>query len=109
MATVRPILAALIAISVAIVPATGGAAVSTNPVEMSMPDNAEMPCCPGFNDQDSSKSSVACALKCINFVGAVLPAMVIPQPGLVDAAPPSFVVGVLREHMSSPPTHPPPV
>jgi|SRR5665213_576659 len=106
---VHTILAALIAISVAIVPATGGATASTKPVEMSMPDNADMPCCPGCNDQDSSKGSVACALKCINFVGAVLPAMVVPQPRLVDAAPPSFVGRVLREHMSSPPTHPPPV
>jgi hypothetical protein len=109
MAAVRTVLTALIAISVAGMPATGRTAVPTTPVEMSMPDNANMPCCPSCNDQDNSKSSVACALKCINFVAAVLPAMVDTELHLVDATPPSFVGSVLREHMSSPPTHPPPV
>jgi hypothetical protein len=108
MLIVRTVLAALIAISVAMVPATGGAAISTKSVEMSMPDNADMPCCPCCNDQDSSKSSIACALKCVNFVGAVFPAMVVAQPYLVDAAPPSFVNDALRGHASRPPTHPPP-
>ena len=108
MLTVRTVLAALIAISVAMVPATGGATISTKSVEMSMPDNADMPCCPCCNDQDSSKSSIACALKCVNFVGAVFPAMVVAQPYLVDAAPPSFVNDALRGHASRPPTHPPP-
>jgi hypothetical protein len=109
MLIVRTALAALIAMSVAMVPAAVGAAVSIMPVEMSMPDNADMPCCPCCNDQDNSKSSVACALKCINFVGAVLPTMVVTQPCLVDADPPSFVNDALRGHASSPPTHPPPL
>jgi len=109
MAAVRIVLTALIAISVGMMPATGRAAVPTTPVEMSMSDNANVPCCPGCNDQDHSKSQAACALKCINFVGAVLPAMIVPQPHLLEAALPSFVGGVLREHLSSPPTHPPPV
>jgi hypothetical protein len=105
MAAVRTILAALIAISVAMVPAMGGAAVSTKPVEMSMSDNADMPCC----TPDDCKGSIACVVKCLNFVGAVLPAMVIAVPNLVDAAPPSFVDSALRGHVISPPTHPPPV
>jgi hypothetical protein len=109
MLIVRTILAAMIVISVAMTPATGGAAVSTKPVEMSMHDNANIPCCPCCNDQDNSKSSVACALKCINFVGAVLPAMVVIQPYLVDATPPSFVNSALHGYSTSPPTHPPPV
>jgi hypothetical protein len=109
MAAVRTILTALIAICVAAMPAIGRTAVPTTPVEMSMPDHADMPCCPSCNDQDNSKSSVACALKCINFAGAVLPAMIVAELYFVGAAPPSFVGGVLREHVSSPPTHPPPV
>jgi hypothetical protein len=109
MVGVRTILAAVITISVAVVPAAGEAAVSTKPVEMSMPDIADMPCCPCCNDQDSSRSSVACALKCINFVGAILPAMVVAQPYLVDAAPLSFATDALHGRASSPPTHPPPV
>jgi hypothetical protein len=106
---VRIIFAAIIAVSVAAVPVTGGAAVFTKPLEMSMPRSADMPCCPGCNDQDNSKSTVACALKCINFVGAVLPAMVFPHPYLVDAAPLSFVNHALHGHVRSPPTHPPPL
>jgi len=86
MAAGRTILAALIAISVAMVPAMGGAAVSTKPVEMSMSDNADMPCC----TPDDCKGSITCALKCFNFVGAIFSATV-SLPHLVDAAPPSFV------------------
>jgi hypothetical protein len=106
---IRAILTALIVISVAMVPASGGAAVTTNPVEMSMPGNVDMQCCPDCNDHDNSKSSVACPLKCINFVGAVLPAMVVPHPHLIDAAPLSSVNHALHGHASIPPTHPPPV
>jgi hypothetical protein len=104
MAAVRTILAAMIAMSVAMVPAMGGAAVSTKPVEMAMSDNADMPCC----TPDDCKGSITCALKCFNFVGAIFPATV-SLPHLVDAAPPSFVDGELHGHVRSPPTHPPPV
>jgi hypothetical protein len=104
MVAVRTILTALLTISVALVPATGGAAVSTTPVEMSMPDQADMPCC----TPDDCKGSITCALKCFNFVGAIFPASV-SLPHLVDAAPPSFVDSELHGHVRSPPTHPPPI
>lgn len=104
MAAIRTILAALIAVSVALVPATGGAVVSTKPVEMSMADNADMPCC-AAND---CKGSIACAVKCFNFVGATFPASVL-MSRVIKAAPPSFVDDTLYEHIRSPPTHPPPV
>jgi hypothetical protein len=104
MAFVRTIFAALIAISVAMVPATGGAAISVKPVEMSMADQADMPCCP---TPDVGKGSVACAFKCLNFVAALFPPPVVllhvPQ-GL----PPSFADVTLHGHVS-PPTHPPPI
>ena len=102
-------MAALVAISVAVIPIAGEVAVSVKPIEMSMTNDAGMPCCPCCDDQDNSKSSVACVLKCINFVGAVVPTMILTQPYLVDAGPPSFVVGILHGHVRSPPTHPPPV
>lgn len=105
MLIVRVILAAVIAISVAMLPATGGAVASSKPIEMSMADNANMPCCA----PDDCKDSSACALKCFNFVGVVLPAVVVTQLYLIDAVPPSIVDGALREHVSKPPTHPPPV
>jgi hypothetical protein len=100
---VRIILAALISISVAMVPAVGGGVDPGKPVEMSMPDHADMPCCA----PDDCKGSIACAFKCFNFVGTTFPAMVL-LPYAVDAAPPSYVDGILREHVRSPPTHPPP-
>ena len=110
MLIVRTILAALVAFSIAIVPATGGVAVSIKKsVDMSMSDNADAPCCPCCNGQNNSKHSVGCALKCLNFVAAVLPAMIVTKMYLVDAAPPSIVVEALRGYTSSPPTHPPPV
>lgn len=97
---VRVILAALISISVSMVPAVGG---GVKPVEMSMADHADMPCCA----PDDCKGSVACAFKCFNFVAATFPAMV-SLAYKVEAAPPSFVGGTLHEHVRSPPTHPPP-
>jgi hypothetical protein len=106
MALLRTILAALIAISVAVFPVTGDAAVPTKPVAMSMPGNADMPCCP---EQDHSKGWNACALKCLNFVGVVLSTLAMTQPHLVDAIRPPFVGDALHEHLTSPPTHPPPV
>jgi hypothetical protein len=109
MIIVRTLFAALIAISIAVVPAAAEASFSTKPVEMSMPDNADMPCCPCCNDQDNSKRLLACVLKCINLVGAVLPAMAAIQRHLVEATPPSDVKDALHEYSTSPPTHPPPV
>jgi hypothetical protein len=103
MAFARTILAALIAISVAMVPTTGGAAISAKPVEMSMADQADMQCCP----PDDCKGSIACAFKCFNFVAAMFPAAN-PLPHIVDGPPQSFADSTLHGHIS-PPTHPPPI
>lgn len=103
MLTVRIILVALIAISIALVPIAGGAVVSIESIEMSVPDQADMPCCA----PDDCKASMACAVKCFNFIGVVIPAMVL-LPTVVTAAPPFFAQGALHEHVRSPPTHPPP-
>lgn len=103
MLTVRTILAALIAISVAMVPATGGATISTQPVEMSMADQADTPCCP----PDDCKGSIACAFKCFNFVAAMFQAENL-LPYIVDVPPQSLADGTLHGYVS-PPTHPPPI
>jgi len=104
MTFVRTILAALIAISVAMVPATSGAAISTKPVEMSMANQADMPCCP---EPDDDKSSVACTFKCLSFVATMFPAP-LALSLIADAPPPSLWVGALHGHVS-PPAHPPPI
>lgn len=105
MVVVRTILAALIAISLALLPASAGAAVSTKPIEMSMSHQADMPCCP----PDDCKDSIVCGLKCFNFAGALPVAMAVMLPRLATEAPPSFVHHALHAHVRSPPTHPPPV
>jgi hypothetical protein len=103
MLMVRTILVALIAISVAMVPFTGGAAASAKPVEMSMANQADTPCCP----PDDCKGSIACAFKCFNFVAAMFPAAN-PLPCIVDGPPHSFADDTLHGYVS-PPTHPPPI
>jgi hypothetical protein len=103
MAFARAILAALIAISVAMVPATGGA-MSIKSIEMSMADQADMPCCPPLDD---GKTSVACAFKCLNFVAAMFPPPVV-LPLIDDGPPSSSTDDTLYGHVSSP-THPPPI
>jgi hypothetical protein len=74
------------------------------PVEMSMTNQTDVPCCP----PDDCKDSIVCGLKCFNFVGAIFPTTV-SLPHLVDAALPSFVDSELHGHVRSPPTRPPPV
>jgi hypothetical protein len=104
MLVARTILAVLIAISIAVVPATGGAVFSANPAEMSMGNQADMPCCPA---PDDSKGSVACAFKCLSFVAAMFPAPVVLSP-VVEVSPQSLRLGALHGHVS-PPAHPPPI
>jgi hypothetical protein len=108
MVIIRAFLITLITIAVAMLPPPTGVFASAKTVEMSMADNADMPCCPSCNDQDHSKGVVACAIKCMSLVSAVLPTIV-SLPHFADEAPPSFVDGDLREHLRSPPTHPPSV
>jgi hypothetical protein len=109
MALVRTIIAALIAISVALSPAIGEAGMSSSsPVEVMTADQSDMSCCPCCKTQDHSQST-ACALKCITLAGAILPAMNIAQPYLVDGLPVSFVDDTSHGVVRKPPTRPPPV
>jgi hypothetical protein len=104
MVMLRTILAVLIATSVSLVPATGGATISVKPVEMTMADQADMPCCPPPVD---CKGSIACAFKCFNFVAMAFP-IPIELSHITDVPRPSFVEDTLHGHISSP-THPPPI
>src|SRR5262249_36936800 len=101
MIVVRRFLAAVIAVSVAVAPVTAGAAASVTPVQMSMADSGDMPCCP----PDESKTSFTCAFKCFNVAAALIPAE-ISLMGFVDQTDqPSFTNETLHGHIS-PPTHP---
>lgn len=107
MALIRTILAAFIAISIAILPATGAVIALSSADQTAMADQADMPCCPCCDSQADLKLT-ACALKCIGVVGAVFPATVITPLYLVDGLPLPFVDDPLHEFLKAPPTHPPP-
>lgn len=107
MAIIRAILAALISLSVAVIPATAGAGTTTKPVEMSMAGPMDdMPCCPDSKIQDDFKSSIACTGKCINAFAAILPSALM-APQRIEGAILSFADEPLHGHERSPPTHPP--
>jgi hypothetical protein len=104
---IRRILVAMVAISVAVLPATAEAIVSPLPAEVTMGDQADMPCCPSCNTQADFKST-ACALKCVALAGAVLPAMTFALPYIANGSPGPVVNDMLHGLLTAPPTHPPP-
>lgn len=104
MVVARIILAALLSFSVAMVPAVGSAAIMSQSIQASVSDGGGMPC---DNAAGDCKNFAGCALKCFNFTGAIVSALVLlPCPSGTEL---SFVEWALRPHISSPPTRPPPV
>ena len=81
----RTILAILIALSVAILPAAGAAVVSSQsaePAGMFMTD--DMDCCPHKANpcekaMEDCTAMATCALKCFNFAGTLSSAIVFPS------------------------------
>ena len=80
----RTILAVLVALSVAILPAVGAAVVtqSAAPAGMSMTD--DMDCCPHKANpcekaMEDCTAMATCALKCFNFAGTLSSAIVFPS------------------------------
>jgi hypothetical protein len=106
MVSIRRIFVAVIAISVAVLPATGKAIVSPSLVEVTMADQADMPCCPCCNTQGDFKAT-ACVLKCIALAGAVLPVVNVALLNLADGTPVSLANDTLQGFVRAPPTHPP--
>jgi hypothetical protein len=101
---IRVILAVLISVAVAVIPAAaGGAAAAENSVvHVAMNDAADMPCdkaAPG-----DCKNVAICVLKCFNYAGCELAAV------LPDFAAPierDFIQPAIISHIESPPTRPP--
>jgi hypothetical protein len=106
MVLIRTILAALIAFSVAVLPATGEAIALSSADQSMMSNQSDMSCCPCCNTQDVLKLA-ACALKCVGIVGAVLPALTLTPLYFADGASLPFVDHPLHEFFKAPPTHPP--
>jgi hypothetical protein len=104
---IRRILVVVIAMSVAALPATAEGIVSPSPAEITMADQADMPCCPTCNTQDDFKA-IACVLKCAALAAAVLPAMTIALLYTPNGSPRTLVDDTLHGLVRAPPTHPPP-
>jgi hypothetical protein len=108
MVFVRTVLVALIAVSVAALPAAPAVMMSRVAAEMPMTDRAGTPCCPDQRDQNLAKAT-ACVLKCASLAAVMLPAPTIAAPGVRAAVPLTVVHEALRGLLRAPPTHPPPV
>ena len=108
MSVYRTILAVVIALSVATLPAAGGAALIAKSVDMSMSDSMSdcdrhvMPC---HNAMDDCQSMAACALKCFNFSGTSFSVLTFPLM-LTDRTL-AFTDGPFHPQTSSPPFRPP--
>ena len=109
MAFARTILALLIALSVALVPAVGGVAFKFKSQEMIEMSAAEpMDCCPpaaNLCDMGDCGSMAACSLNCIGFAGGISSQLVYPA-ALADTMP-LLESGVLRSETGSLPFRPP--
>ena len=103
----RRVLVAVIAISVAVLPATAEAIVTPSPTQVTMADQADMPCCPCCNTQDDFKAT-ACVLTCVALAGAVLPEIAVALLYVADGSPRSRADDTLHGLVRPPPTHPPP-
>src|SRR5262249_39534394 len=111
MAIVRTILAMLIALSVAMLPATGGAAFTLkaqDSAEMSAAEPMHDCCPPKANPCDKTAddcgSMAACAMKCFGYTGSISPLMYLPAHA--DAVS-LFDSNGLRSQTGSPPFRPP--
>jgi hypothetical protein len=114
----RTILTLLIAISVALLPAAGGAAVAVKSSDMAamtaaraMPASGDMAeCCPHQTNPcgkaaDNCASMAACALKWFNFCGTDFSALIFPPVG--SALKPLLMSQNVPTQSGAPPFRPP--
>jgi hypothetical protein len=112
MAFARTLLAFLIALSVALLPATGTAGFKSKPHDMTAM-SAEEPmddCCPhAANPCDKAgghcSSMAACTINCLSFAGGVSSPFIYPATLAALLLP--FEGGVLLSQIGSPPFRPP--
>lgn len=103
----RTIVAALIAISVALLPAAGMVILLAPPDQAVMIDQADMPCCPCCDTQNDHESTI-CALTCMSVTAFVVPVTGVASPSDIgNRSPQSFAAEALQEFLKAPPTHPP--
>jgi hypothetical protein len=107
----RTILALLVALSVALVPAAGGAGVSAsspNPADMSAMEDMH-DCCPKANPCDKAMDDcgtmATCALKCFSFAATL--SSTIAFPATFAKMTPLLGGNPFSSQMGSPPFRPP--
>jgi hypothetical protein len=107
----RTILALLVALSVAMLPAAAGAGVSVkSPAQADMSAMEDMhDCCPKANPCDKAMDDcgtmATCALKCFSFAGTSL--SIIAFPSISAAMTAAFFSNPFSSQMGSPPFRPP--
>jgi hypothetical protein len=111
MSIARTIVALLIALSVAIVPAAGSVGVSAKSLETAVTSTTEdMPdCCPPKANpcekaMDDCAAMATCVLKCFSFL---VPSAVIVFPSAFAKMTASFVANPFSSQAGSPPFRPP--
>jgi hypothetical protein len=108
MSICRTILALLIAVSVAMLPAVGVAQLDVKSADMTeMSSMEDMDCCPNKAnpcDQASCPSMANCALNCFSFAS---PATIFIYPAMLADQLPLLQAGNLDPHSGSPPFRPP--
>src|SRR5262245_48347028 len=107
----RPILALVVALSVTMLPAAGGAGMDVKPVETAgMSAMEDVPdCCPHEADpceqaMDHCGTMATCALKCFSFVGT---SAIITFPSASAKVTASFAANSFSSQAGSPPFRPP--
>ncbi len=107
----RTILALLIALSVAMLPAVGGAGAIAKSADMTaMAAMEDMDCCPHKTNpcdkaMDDCASMATCALKCFSFSATTLSDIVFPLR--VASLSPLFGAQLFHSQTGSPPFRPP--
>ena len=98
----RAFFAVLIGFTVAVAPATSGSPIVPPVHAPEASEQADIPC----PVPDACKDSIACIVKCFNFVAVETAA---PEPiGYISRAVPFLTSEpALHEHVPAPPTHPP--
>ncbi len=112
MGLARTMLAAMIALSVALLPVAGGAVAGLNTVDVSVSvpmhdccEHGAMPCDKTQKAADDCMSAAACALKCFNFFGIASSRMLIAQAE--SAIEPVRVSQLVGSQTGCPPFRPP--
>ena len=103
----RALLSVLVAISVAVLPATAEAIVLSSVDQVTMAEQTEMPCCPSCDTHGVFKAA-ACVLKCMAVASAVLPVMPVALLFFAEGSPLALAEHALHGLVRAPPTHPPP-